>query len=65
VRERCADLFLDTVGVGAAATILEPACIARDLAVETMAAGTPARQVQLPFDGRLTSAPGAAFAFAT
>ena len=65
VRARSTDLFLDTLGVAAAAIDMEPARIAREVAVATMSASSGHPSARLVFDGRPVSAPGAAFALGT
>lgn len=64
-REMAELLLIDTLGVCAGATHLEPAAIARDFAVDFHAATDPANTARIPFDGRRASVPGAAFAAAT
>ena len=64
-REMAALLLIDTLGVAAGATHLEPARIARDVAVSFHAAPDAVNQAHLPFDGRVASVPGVAFAAAT
>lgn len=64
-REMAALLLIDTLGVSAGATHLDPAIIARDLAVEFHGAKDPRNLARLPFDGRQAAIPGAAFAAAT
>ena len=60
-----ATLLVDTIGVAAGATGLEAGRIARDFAVEFLAAGTPTSNARLLFDGRQASLAGAAYANAT
>ena len=63
--EMASTLLLDTIGVAAGAVDLEVGHIARDFAVDFMAAGNPAWAAPLMFDGRQASLAGAAFAAAT
>ena len=60
-----ATLLVDTIGVAAGATGLEAGRIARDFAVDFLAAGTPISSARLLFDGRQASLAGAAYANAT
>ncbi len=60
-----ATLLIDTIGVAAGAASLEAGRIARDFAVEFLAAGTPTSSARLLFDGRRASLAGAAYANAT
>lgn len=60
-----ATLLIDTIGVAAGAAGLEAGLIARDFAVEFLAAGTPTSSARLLFDGRQASLAGAAYANAT
>lgn len=63
--EMAATLLIDTVGVAAGATGVGAGRIARDHAVAFFGAGKPADAVDIMFDGRRASLPGAAFAAAT
>jgi 2-methylcitrate dehydratase PrpD len=65
VRHFAALLLLDTLGVAAAARELEPARIARELAVGSFAAGPGRPTARMLFDGRFVSPAGAAFAAAS
>ncbi len=58
-------LLLDTIGVAAGATGLEPARLAREHAAAFHGAADPRHQARMMFDGRAVSVPGAAFAAAT
>lgn len=58
-------LLIDTLGVSAGATQLEPSVIARDYAVDFQAASDPALSAPILFDGRQAAIPGVAFAGAT
>lgn len=60
-----ARLLLDSIGVAAGATHLDAGRIARNYAVEFMAAGNSGQGARLMFDGRRASVVGAAFAAAT
>ena len=64
-RQMAALLLVDTLGVAAGATRLEPAVIARDFAVDFHGATSSQNSARLLFDGRRASIPGAAFAGAT
>ncbi len=60
-----ATLLIDTIGVSAGAADLEAGHIARDFAVDFLAAGSAASGARLLFDGRPASLAGAAYANAT
>ncbi|MGC3938644.1 MmgE/PrpD family protein [Roseobacter sp. EG26] len=64
-RRMAALLLIDTLGVAAGATRLDPSRIARDFVVDFHGAGRSEHAAPLLFDGRLASVPGAAFAAAT
>ncbi len=58
-------LLADTLGVAAGAVPLEAGRLARDFAVDMMAAGDPQHAAPILFDGRRASMAGAAFAAAS
>lgn len=58
-------LLIDTLGVCAGAVNMDAGRIARDFSVDFHAAGGPASEAPLLFDGRKSSLPGAAYAAAT
>lgn len=64
VRHFASLLLLDTLGVAAAARDMEPARIARAVALQLHAAGPGAAAARMLFDGRAVSVAGAAFAAA-
>lgn len=64
-RRRAALLFLDTLGICAAAAPLEAGRIARDTAAALFGAGAGAQAAPMLFDGRRVSLAGAVFAAAT
>ncbi len=64
-RRRAAFLFLDTIGVCAAASKMEAGSIAREMAVRFYAAPSPDAASTLLFDGRQASIPGVAFGAAS
>lgn len=64
-RERAALLFLDTVGICAAAAPMEAGRIGRAVAERLYAAGDVAHSAPMLFDGRRVSLAGAAWAAAT
>ncbi|MGD9294680.1 MAG: MmgE/PrpD family protein, partial [Roseobacter sp.] len=64
-RERAALLLIDTLGVAAGASHLDPSRIARNHALAFHGASQRRNTAHLLFDGRRTSIPGAAFAGAT
>jgi 2-methylcitrate dehydratase PrpD len=62
IRHFASLLLLDTLGVAAAATVMEPARIARQTATVLFGAGASAPVARMLFDGRGVSVAGAAFA---
>ncbi len=64
-RDMAALLLIDTLGVAAGAIELQPAIIARAVAVECFSTSDPSKTAPLLFDGRPVSIPGAAYAAAT
>jgi len=62
---RMALLLVDTLGVAAGAAKLESGILAREHAVDFIAAGKADHAARLMFDGRPASIPGAAFAAAS
>ncbi|MBV9568872.1 MAG: MmgE/PrpD family protein [Hyphomicrobiales bacterium] len=64
VRRFAALLLLDTLGVAAAARAMEPARIAREVAIRLYGAGPHGPVAKLLFDAQSASVPGAVFAAA-
>ncbi len=58
-------LMTDTIGIAAGSAKMEPGILARDYAVDFMAAANERHQARLMFDGRKASPVGAAFALAS
>ncbi len=65
VLARAQDLLLDTLGVAVGAARTPAAAIAYDFAADHFAARPGGDTARLPFDGRATGIPGAAWALAT
>lgn len=62
---RVQDLVLDLIGVGAAATSLDAARLAREISLRLFNAAAPGDRARILFDGRSASLAGAAYAGAT